>query len=325
MPSIPKPKKKSILRKWWLWVSAVIIVLLVISVAGGMIASNNAALEQYSNLKESVSADRRDLTKVITTNGSIAADEAAQVAYTASGTVDEVKVSIGDSVVKGDELLIIDPEFGSNVAVEAPFDGRVLSNNAFYGAPATPGLPALTLGYHTTHAEFLASESEVIDLEVGQEVKITIPSYNSGRDTYTGSVRFVDVQKTSAFSAGGQSADSGYMIHISLGNVPVDLQQTIGLTVDMEIEVGRENNTLSIEASALQYDDNDQPFVYELPDINDDFVMEAKDAEKLTDVLSKKYVNIGFKGDQYIEITSGLRDGEEVLLYVPITESTLPF
>lgn len=325
MSSIPKPKKKTIWKKWWLWASAIILALIIISIVGGMIAGSNAALEQYSNLEESVSAERRDLTKVITTNGTIAADQVAQVVYTAAGTVEEVKVSVGDSVVKGDELVIIDPEFGSTVAIEAPFDGRVLSNDAFYGAPATPGLPALTLGYNTTHAVFLASESEVIDLEAGQEVIITIPSYNSGRDTYEGIVRFVDVQKTSALAAGGQSADSGYLVEVSLGTVPSELQQTIGLTVDMDIEVGRENDTLSIESSALQYDDNDQPFVYELPDINEEFVMEAKDAEDITDILSKKYVNTGFKGDQYIEITSGLREGEQVLLYVPISESSLPF
>lgn len=322
--SIPRPKKKRFYQKVWFWLVAVVTLIVVAVVIWSVVAQQNNKYAEYDNLRQGVQVERRDLSKLVTTTGSIVTDEEALLVYTTSGDITEVNYKVGDEVVSGDVLVKIDADFGSDVEIEAPFDGRILAMNAFIGAPASVGQPAVTVGYRSTHVEFLASEGEVIDLEVGQKAELSVPSYNNGRDTYEGEVTFVDVQKQTKLGAGG-SSDSGYLVKVSLGNTPSELQEVIGLTVDMEIEVGSRDNVLSLETGAVHLDDEDEPFVYTLPLINDVFVAKVKAAEDEKDVLPKKYIDTDFRGDEYIEVTDGLRENEEVLLYIPASTSGLPF
>lgn len=322
--SIPHPKKRRFYQKWWFWFVAVVVLIIIGAIVWAAIADSTNKFAQYDNLRESVAVERRDLSKLITTTGTIAADESAVMPYNASGTVVEVNYVVGDEVVKGDDLVAVDTALGGNQILEAPFDGRILSVQAFEGAPATAGMPAVTVGYRSSHAQFLASEAEVIDLKVGQPATITIPSHNNGRDEYTGEVTFVDIQKQSIATSSG-SSDSGYMVHVSLGDVPSELQDVIGLTIDMEIEVGSRTDVLSLETGAVHTDDQDETFVYVLPTIDDAFAARAESVEDVREVLDKKYVEVGFRGDEYVEITDGLREGDTVLLYIPASTGGFPF
>lgn len=322
--SIPRPKKKRFYQKVWFWLVAVVTLVVVGVVIWSAVAQQNNKYSEYDNLREAVKVERRNLSKLVTTTGSIVTDEEAILVYPTTGDVTGVNYKVGDEVSSGDVLVTINPQIGSDVEIEAPFDGRVLSMAAFNGAPANIGQPAVTVGYRSTHVEFLASEGEVIDVEVGQTVELSIPSYNNGRDTYEGEVTFVDVQKQTVLGAGG-SSDSGYVVKASLGNTPGELQEVIGLTVDMEIEVGSRDSVLSLETGAVHLDDENEPFVYTLPVIDDAFVAKLKAAEDQKDVLPKKYIDTDFRGDEYIEVTDGLRENEEVLLYIPASSSGLPF
>lgn len=322
--SIPRPKKKRLYQKVWFWLVMVVALAIVGAIVWAAVADSQNKFSEYDNLRQAVAVEKRDLSKIVTSTGTIKTDEEAMLLYPTSGDVTAVNYSVGDEVVAGDVLVTVDAAFGSDQDIEAPFDGRVLSVSAFDGAPAITGQPAVTVGYRSTHVEFLASEGEVIDLEVGQDAELSIPSYNNGRDSYEGEVTFVDVQKQTVIGAAG-SSDSGYLVKVSLGNVPSELQQVVGLTVDMEIEVGSRDGVLSLETGAVHIDEDNESFVYTLPTIDDAFVTRLKAAENEKDVLNKKYIDTDFRGDEYIEVTDGLRENEEVLLYIPAASSGLPF
>jgi multidrug efflux pump subunit AcrA (membrane-fusion protein) len=93
----------------------------------------------------------------------------------------------------------------------------------------------------------------------------------------------------------------------------------IGLSVDLVVDIYETEPVLSIEPSAIQYDNEEQAFVYLPPDLTDEFTAKALQAENVTDVLETRDITIGFEGDLYFEISDGLKDGDSVLLYIPST------
>ncbi len=318
--SLPKPKKKQFYKRWWFWTLLVLGTIIVVAVVAGLSAYQESQREAYAYLEETVSVEKRVLNKTISTDGEITPEQHTQL-YTSlpNSKITEVNVTVGDEVTVGDVLIKTDGGPAPDEEIEAPFDGRVLAVHTFVGDVPSLAIPVIEIGYRTNHIEFLASESEVIDLNEGQHVTITIPSYENGDDEYDGKVTFVDVQKQTIASsaASGAVAESGYVIHVNADDLPEAVRNIIGISVDVVVDIYETESVLSIEPSAIQYDDNDEAFVYIPPVVDDTFIAEATVAEDVTDVLQQKEVEVGFKGDEYYEITDGLRDNENVLLYIP--------
>lgn len=318
MPTIPQPKHKRFFSRWWFWVG--LIVLLTLLGAGIYSASTaGKSLTAYQYLQEKVTVQTRDLDRRITANGSVVPDQSTSLSLNLPGTVKDILVNVGDEVDK-DEVLIQ----ASSEKIKAPFDGRVLAIQDFVGQPVIPGTPAITMSYRSNHIEFFASENEVLELAVGQPVTITVPAYQNGQDEYSGTVSFVDVQKQSAETL-GQNSETGYLIKIQMDDVPEVVTKKVGLTVDVDVQVGKKDGALSVETGAIQYNDKHEPFVYLLPTLDDTFLAQVKTATDITSVLEKKSISTGFAGDEFTEVTSGLTEGQDVLLYVPQSDSGLPF
>lgn len=316
MATLPQQKKKKIYKRWWFWFLIIIFVFISIVFIAGKSSYAKKQLADYAYLNETVGVTSRDIRKTISTTGTIVPDESTIFSATTQGTVTDVHFSVGDDVNTGDIIIETDEE-----EITAPFDGRILHISTFVGDRVDMTKSLVEVGYRSNHIEFLASDSEVIDLKKDQSVLMNIPSYNSGRDEYTGHVQFVDVKKQDqvASSQSGASAETGYLVQVSLDDpeMPEELKRIIGLGVDMEIEIDEKTDTLSIPTGAVQYDDNNQAFVYRVPTVDDAFVQKAKTVEDVVSLLKKQKIEVGFVGDEYTEVTDGLQEGENVLLYIP--------
>lgn len=310
LPTVPK-KRRRIMKRWWFWVIVVVAVLVSIGVVSAILNSDNAGVESYSYLNESVTVERKDLSRIISSNGTLVADYSSALVSVVGGTVNEVAVDVGDGVKKNDVLVRLTSE-----QVKAPFDGRVIAVHTDDGATVVPGTPVVEVASVGSHVELFASEQEVLDLKKGQPATMTFPAYRSGRDVFTGSVSVVDAQKQSA-ALQGQTTDSGYRVEVSVTDLPEVLSSRLGLTVDVEVTTAEVSQALAIENGALQYEDDGSVFVYELPTVDDAFVARAQATSDIATLLTKRPVTVGFEGDQYSEIVSGLTDGENVLLYIP--------
>ncbi len=319
MSSIPMQHKK----RWYKRPSAIIfsLLLLIVLGGGGLYASGafKPSLTQYDYLKETVKVEKRTVSKTITTSGTIVPDYSEKIL--ATGTVEDLPVSVGDDVNTDDTLLKTNAQ-----TVKAPFDGRVTAINTAEGATVSAVSPAMEFSYRSSHIEFFASENEVIDLKKDQKVTFTIPSYNNGKDEFEGVVSFVDIKKQEAAAASvGGSAETGYLVKVSMNELPEALRKVFGLTVDMTIKVGSVDNVAAVEAGAIQYTDDNKAFVYLPPTIDDAFAASAAGASDITTLLKKQTVTVGFRGDSYVEITDGLDIGDSALLYVPQVKSSSPF
>lgn len=321
MSALPQPKKKKFYKRWWFWTILVIGSALVVAISAGTVAYKNSQKEALSYLKEIVSAETRTLKKTISTDGEITAEQSTQLFVSRPGTVTAVNYKIGDEVDKNDILVKTDGGAASDEEIKAPFDGKVLAIYTFEGDVSNGTSPLIEVGYRTNHIEFVASESEVINLRTGQHVGIVVPSYKNGKEEYNGEITFVDVQKQTfaqgSAATSGAVAESGYKVFVSINNLPDEIENIIGMSVDITVDIYETDKVLSLEPSAIQYDENDDAFVYAPPVINDAFAIQASSTQDITELLQKKYIEVGFEGDEYYEITDGLRDGETVLLYIP--------
>ncbi len=307
MAMLPKPPRVSWYKRWWIWLIIVCVVLAGVGIVIQMVSSSMSATTLDTN--QTVVADVRDLNKAISTNGKIAPEHTEQLAFSFGGKVTEVNVAIGDLVDKDDVLAKI----GSQ-QLKAPFDGRVLAVNTFVGSTALAGNPVFEVGYRSNFVDFVATESEVFDLSKDQAVELTIPTYRNGSDTYHGTVESVDTQKSTSGSQLAQSGgtESGYLTRIRPSDLPEEIGNLVGLTVNIKVLVDQRDQVLSLERAAIQYHDDGTAFVW-LPGATTD----AAPIEQT--------VTTGFDGDDYIEITSGLTDGATVILNIPKSSSASIF
>ena len=326
MSGLPKPKKKRFYRRWWFWTLLVLGAVVVLGAVAGAGAFQQAQRDALNYLEETATVEKRNLVKTINTDGEVMAEQSTQLSVATPARVTEVNYQVGDEVNKDDVLVKTDGgEFAGDEEVKAPFDGRVLAVTTFQEDNVAPGVPVVEIGYRSNHVEFIASEAEVIDLEVGQSVRMTVPSFNNGKDEFTGEVKFVDVQKQTVggvAAAAGGTTEQGYLVEVTADNLPEEVRNVIGLSVDLTVEIEEIDDVVSIEPSAIQYDDDDEPFVYLPPTIDDSFIQRAMQAEEITEVLQTRNIEVGFEGDEYYEVEDGLREGEQVLLFIPSNAGT---
>lgn len=329
MSTLPTPKQKHWYTRKRYWILLVILILIIVSVSGAMKAFQQSQKEALSYLEQKVTVEKADSEKTISATGAVVVDHSQVVVAAVAGTVNDVRVSVGDSVTRDQVLFTIDSTIPASAAqkeVKAPFDGRVLSLSVFKEGSVTPGVPVAVVGYNSTHVEFAASDAEVVALSSGQVAHLSVPSVNGGRDIYEGAVSFVDIQKSVGAQnfATGQT-ESGYRVTVTADALPADIRNRLGLVIDIEIVTDKREGIVVVDRSAIQYDDEDRSFVYRAPALTEEFYAKAITAEEIADVLERVEVTTGFEGDETIEITAGLKVSDNVLLYIPKAEASSPF
>lgn len=135
------------------------------------------------------------------------------------------------------------------------------------------------------------SEMDVLKIELGQKVKVTVDAL--GEERYEGTVRRVD-------SVG--SVDTGvvsYRVYVILTEENFNIRS--GMTVQAEIETMRKSDVLTISSSALK-------------------LYQGERAVQILDVgLGEPIyvpVEVGVEGEMRVEIVSGLSEGEEIIVSI---------
>lgn len=313
MSSIPKQNKKPLYTRWWVWV---IIVFAVLVVVGGIAVSRTltqSQIDKYRYLEDSVDVRKRTLKKTVSASGEVTPNQSTLFTASAPARVSEVNVSAGDAVSSGDVLVKTEGE-----EFTAPYDGRVLAVHTFVDDRIGVAQMIVEVGSSASHIAFYASDAEAVEIEKGQTATLTVPAENNGSEEYEAEVEFRSPKKYESLSTAG--AESGYEIRISTGDIPEDLAALVGLAVDVDITIEERSNVLSVSRGAVQEDDNGDAFVYLPATVDAVFAADARGVDDIAMLLGTEDITTGFEGDEYVEITDGLNDGDRVLLFV--TEPT---
>ncbi|MDX8147722.1 HlyD family efflux transporter periplasmic adaptor subunit [Lentzea sp. BCCO 10_0061] len=325
-----------------------VVVLLGAGVAGYLVFFGSSGNAQSTTTARTAAAANRDVSEVVTASGTVQSSFSAVASFGASGTVTEVNVKVGDAVTKGQQLAKLDPtqaqlqvdiaQGNLNAALEkgtgtnalltayrqtqlalqqakdnlaatvltAPGDGTITSvtgavgQKVGSGSTSSSSSTSSTTSATTTASGFVVvtdlknlvvkanvSESDVSKLKADQAATVTVNAM-AGTPVQA-KVTTVDLTPTTANNV------VQYGVSLALTQPPAELKP--GQSASVEITVASAQGVLAVPAAAVQT------------------VSGASSVQVVENgVESRKTVEVGVRGDQYVEIKSGLTAGEEVVL-----------
>jgi len=303
MSDLPVFKKKKFYKKWWFWLLLILLLGIGGCSGGGYLYVKNQQSKSGS-LAEEATVELKDLQKTVVLDGKIQSQKQVDLYFGASGKVIETQVHIGD-IVKEDQLLAKIEADGyptKSKEIKAPFAGVITEVNVYDDLLVTPQTKAITIESEETEIVATASENEVLDLKNSLTANITFDSLPDVR--LTGTVKSVAERKqassaamVSATTTSSNAATEGYEIKLNY-NKPADLVLKRDMSCNVEIIVAEKKQALAIPLAAVKWDNN-QPYVN----------------IKNNGATEKKNIVIGFEGNEFVEVTSGLKVSDKIILF----------
>lgn len=199
--------------------------------------------------------------------------------------------------------------------ITAPMDGVVV------GEPKTPGTMAAQGTNNPTvimriadlsQKQILAKvdETDIGHILVGQPVSFTVDAYTD--ETFTGKVAKIsqtDVSNswdTSSDSTSSSTSTAVIYYYVTLDVDDPDNLLKPAMTARVEITTDDKSDAIAVPLAALKTDSNGSYVIV----VNDDNTTE------------NRYVETGIYSDEYVEITSGLNEGEKVSIEYAAPKTT---
>lgn len=272
-------------------------------------------------------------TATSTASGTFTYKEEETVTAQVSGEVSSIRVSEGDQVSSGQILIVLtsddlDDSLQSaseslrnaeislenqyenldDYTITSPIKGTIVDKN-YNAGETTEANQVLCTIYDLSYLTMTLSvdELDIASIEVGQSVSIVADAVED--TTYTGTVTKVSVAGPSSGSA------TTYPVTIRIDETDGLLP---GMSVDATIELASAEDVLAIPSAALNRGDT-VLVTADSPSAANGTLVEST-AEDGEDYYSVE-VTTGVSGDDYIEIVSGLQEGDTVA-YIPTSSSS---
>ncbi|MBA4493872.1 efflux RND transporter periplasmic adaptor subunit [Paenactinomyces guangxiensis] len=275
------------MKKWM--ISAVIIGIVAGGGTGWKIASLQAQPVKINTNTAPVM--KRNIEAKVDGDGNIEVAESQKVVAEHSGAIEEILVKNGDTVKAGQDLI----ELENGYEIESPIDGEVTLNdnlNIYTSVQKGSNLGEV-INYNKLEAIIKVDELDIQRVEAGQTVKID----QNGKE-YSG--------KVSEIARKGVTENG-----VSTFDVTVRLMSTKGLIAGMSINASiitdTAQDTLTVPVEAVRKM-NDKSFVM------------VQTGSKTSP--APRQVETGIHDEEYIEIKSGLSEGDQVVLPVAASSGT---
>lgn len=268
-------------KKW----IGIVIFLLFVGFVGYSIYQSSQEDQTITVRTAEVSQDA--LTEVVVTTGIIEPSETQEIA--GQGVVTELAVAVGDTVAEGDTLIT----YIDGTTFSANFDGTVTELNVTEEEPdlnAQQGQPSIVISnLNDLEVGLHLSRSDASVVEVDQDVEL-----NYADTLYEGTVSSIDPVATSEQTQLGSSTSLGATVAFESTTDGL----IAGFEIDVDIIVDSVEDALVIPIEALNYDQDNTPYV---------FIVENN---QVTQVM----IETGIQSDSRIEVTDGLSEGDLVVL-----------
>lgn len=272
MQATPSRRKK---RRKWPWV---VLALVLIAATGLGLSFRRTAARAYTM----ETAQRRDITTTYSFSGSLipVTDEVQTAKDTLK--VKELYVAEGDRVAEGDPIL----RGSDGTRVYAAYSGTVEELYVELDDSLQPGSQiARIVDYDTLEVSVDVDEYDIGAISEGREGEVYL---NALDVTVPGTVTEI------ARSATTEGGVSYYPVKLE---VEAAANVRSGMSVEVRILDQEALDAVSLSLDALSYDEYNRPFVY------------RRDAEGN---YAAVYVQTGLSDGRYIQIVSGLSDGDDV-------------
>ena len=176
-------------------------------------------------------------------------------------------------------------------ATYSPVSGTVIECNAVEGQMLTDSTVMMKVADLTNiDLDAYVSEYDISNIQVGQKVEITSDGIEG--KVYTGTVTKIELVASEQSSFSGSETVVPIVIHMD----DPDERVMPGISFDLEIITTELSDISYIPISSVSKDDNGDTFVYTLDE---------------NEMLVKTPVELGTYSDMYVEIISGISEGQE--------------
>lgn len=269
---------------WKKW-TGIIVAIAVLAFIGYSVWNSSQGEQLPAVRTATVTED--SVTEVVVSNGTIVPSETQEVV--GQGIVSELPISVGDTVEEGDSLI----NYIDGTEYTASFNGTVTEVNVEESEPdsnAQQGQPSIVVSdLNNLEVDVQLSRSDATLVEADQPVTLTYAD-----NIYEGTVSSIDPVATQNQTQTGSSASLGAVI--TFNNDPEDL--IAGFEIDADITTASVDQTLVIPIEALNYDDDNLPYVYTIDD----------------NITKRVEIETGIQSNTIIEVTNGLSEGDQIVL-----------
>ena len=278
----PKSKKrKKRLRR--------IIVLLLLLALIGFIAWRvyEGLKSEYTVVYDAYVASTGTISNALSFSGTMTLIDSKTYTYTVengNATVRGVYAEVGDRVTKNERLI----RLSDGTSITADFDGRVnlmevkKDDEVYYGDTL-----AQIADFEHMKVTMRIDEYDITDVAVGQDCVITVTATG---DTVNSTIAAINFISTASFNVAYFSA-TAYV------DVPEGISMYPGMQVTVTIPKEEAKDVVILKNDALTFDRQNNAFVYK---------------QKEDGTFEQVAVEVGVTNGNYVEIKSGVADGETV-------------
>lgn len=296
--------------------------------------SSSAASNFYYNVNEQIKSEvSGEVVRIIKGEGSYVREGETVLLLESESLEDNIKKA-EDSLNDAENSLEDAKDAFDNYEITAPISGTVIEKNYKKGEKISMGAgggSTVAVIYDLSALKFNMNidELDIDALEVGQKVSVTSDAKSGS--VYTGEITNISVQGTT------QNGTTYYPITVTLENYGSDEtgdKLRPGMNIDAEIiikkvenvvavpvdAVGRGNKVKLVSAAAESEKQQEKPDNKENTNYKNESVFDAEAPQNAYSTVPKntKYTDVmvekGISDENYVEIKSGLNDGDVVIV-----------
>lgn len=265
-------------------------LFILLLLAGALLYGYSMLKQEYTVTYNSYTATTGSISNALSFSGNL--NLVDNMTYTASSnaTVRSIYANVDDHVEEGDKLV----RLSNGETIEADFAGRVNAVSVEEGDSVTMGANLIQVAdFENMQVTLRIDEYDIADVSVGQRCTVTATATEKTFESEIASINYIS-------SSGGSVA-----YYSAVAYVTVDEGIYPGMQVTISIPQEEATDVVILKADAISFDQTNKAFVWIKNEANE---------------LEQVFIETGVSNGNYVEITSGLSDGDEV--FVEVEEET---
>lgn len=288
----PRKTKKKRFRRLkkciaWICVLAILALFIRLFVLPSLEAGATTTYESYT-------AARGDISNSLSFSGSISVKNSETLMSSSSGTVRQIYVSEQEKVSEGQKLM----RLSSGETIKASFDGEINEISVEVGDEVNANTSLIqVVDFDNMKVSMRVDEYSISDVSVGQACKVSVTALGLAFDS-----TITHINRISASSG----STAYYTVTAELTVTDAVLP---GMAVTVTIPQEEATDAVILSKSALSFERDNSAYV-------------LMDDGTGTNTMTQVPVTIGVDNDNYVEIVSGLSEGDTVYVVAKQTSDS---
>lgn len=258
------------------------LLLALVLIAGAVTYAYFSLKQEYTVTYTGYTASIGSISNALSFSGSLNLIDSQTYTASDATTVRSIYVNAGNNVLEGDKLM----RLANGETIKATIDGRVNSIKVAEGDEVAAGASLVQVAdFAHMKVSIRVDEYDIADVSVGQKCTVTATATEREFESQIADIDYI-------------SASAGNVAYYT-ATAYVDVDEGIypGMQVTITIPQEEAENVVVLKMDALSFDETNSAYVYMY-----------NEASELIEVP----VEVGVSNGNYVEIKSGLNDGDQV-------------